>query len=67
MQVDEASQNQFDLLYTLIEGIFCELDHLKCEIGKDRNNKAVTKKILVTALQRIDDAQSKTQIFLDKM
>lgn len=66
MQTDD-SQNQFDLLYALVEGIFCELDHLKAEINREKSNKTITKQIVMTALDRIDIAQSKTQKFLDKL
>ena len=45
----------------------CELDFLKVEIVREQQRKTLVKQILMTALQRIDDAQSKTQIFLDKM
>ena len=63
----EYSQFQFDLLYTLVDGIMCELDFLKVEIVREQQRKTLVKQILMTALEKLDKAQAQTQQFLDAM
>ena len=63
----EYSQFQFDLMYTLVDGIMCELDFLKVEIVREQQRKTLVKQILMTALEKIDKAQAQTQQFLDAM